>query len=162
MRRHMRPLSTSPSLRWITSLAGSVSVRASKYRPCRVEADARSSGFQEAQHGHGPPEKEQSAAIGGNVLVRTGTEAEEVPEFVVTSAEPGGRSRALEAAHRPVAAFDAPVVLLQPVVQVAAGPVPNPPAQLGADPPRVAVVAVGRDPVRRHPGDRLRRAEERL
>ena len=71
-------------------MAGSVSVRASKYRLCRVEADARSSGFQDAQHGHGPPEKEQSAAIGGDVLVRAGAEAEEVSELVVAAAEPGG------------------------------------------------------------------------
>src|SRR4051795_13022490 len=144
------------------SSTGSVSVRASKYRPCRVEADARSSGFQDAQHGHGPPEKEQPAAIGGNVLVRTGAEAEEVSEFVVTSAEPGGRSWALEAPHGPVAAFDAPVVLLQPVIQVAAGAVPHPFAELAPDRPRVAVVTVGRDPVRRHAGDCPGRAEERL
>ena len=77
------------------------------------------------QHGHGPPEKEQPAAIGGNVLVGAGAEAEEVAELIVASAEPGGRSRALEAPHGSVSAFDAPVVLLQPIVQVAAGPVPH-------------------------------------
>src|SRR3954468_8373825 len=113
-----------------------------------------SRGFQDAQHGHGPPEKEQPAAIGGNVLVRAGTETEKVAELVVAAAEPGGRSRALEAPHRPVSAFDAPVVLLQSVVLVAAGPVPPPAAQPGPDRPGVAVVAVGRDPVGRHPGDR--------
>jgi hypothetical protein len=91
-------------------------------------------------------------AIGGNVLVRAGTETEEVSELVVTSAEPGGRSRALEAPHRPVPAFDAPVVLLQPIIQVAAGPVPHPFAQLAPDRPGVAVVAVRRDPLGRHPG----------
>jgi hypothetical protein len=59
------------------------------------------------------------------VLVVAGAGAEEVAELVVTSAEPGGRSWTLEAAHRSVAAFEAPVVLLQPIVQVAAGPVPH-------------------------------------
>src|SRR5215213_8337666 len=94
--------------------------------------------------------------------VMAGAEAEEVAELIVAAAEPGGRSRALEALHGPVSAFDAPMVLLQLIVQVAAGPVPHTTAQLGPDRPRVAVVAVGRDPVRRHAGHRLRGAEERL
>jgi len=54
------------------------------------------------------------------------------------------------------------MVLLQPVVQVAAGPVPHPPAQLGLDRPGVDVVAIRRDPIRCHPSDRLGGAEERL
>jgi hypothetical protein len=44
-----------------------------------------------AQHGHGPAEEEQSAAVGRDVLVVAGAGAEEVAELVVTSAEPGGR-----------------------------------------------------------------------
>src|SRR5687768_16105253 len=92
--------------------------------------------------------------------MRAGTE--EVAELIVAAAEPGGRSRALEAPHGAVSAFDAPVVLLQSIVQVAAGPVPHRSAQLGPDRPGVAVVAVRRHPVRRHPGDRLGGAEERL
>ena len=50
------------------------------------------------------------------MLVTAGAEAEEVAELVVRSAEPGGRSWALEAPHRPVAAFDAPVVLLDGLI----------------------------------------------
>jgi hypothetical protein len=42
------------------------------------------------QHGRGPPEVEESAAIGGNVLMVAGAEAEKVMEFVVGLAEPGG------------------------------------------------------------------------
>ncbi len=68
--------------------------------------------------------------IGGDVLVRAGAEAEEVAELIVAAAEPGGRSRALEAPHRPASAFDAPMVLLYSIVQVAAGAVPHPAAQL--------------------------------
>ena len=62
--------------------------RASKYRLCWVEAGVWSSGFQEAQHGHGSPDKEQPAAIGGDMLVTAGAEAEEVAELIVAAAEP--------------------------------------------------------------------------
>src|SRR3954465_2243481 len=61
----------------------------------------------------------------------------------------------------PGIAFDAAGILLQPVVQVATGPVPRILAQRGADRPGIAVVAVGRDPVRRDAGHRLGGAEER-
>src|SRR3954447_7737066 len=61
-----------------------------------------------------------------------------------------------------MATFDAAVILLQPVIQVATGPVSHALAQRGADRAGVAVVAVRRDPVRCHPGHRLGRAEERL
>jgi hypothetical protein len=47
---------------------GSVSARASKCRLCWVEAGVRSSGFQEAQHGHGFPEEERPAAIAAPAL----------------------------------------------------------------------------------------------
>jgi hypothetical protein len=49
-------------------------------------------------------------------VVVTGARAEVVPEFVVPSTEPAGRSGALEAAHEPVSAFEAQVVLLQAIV----------------------------------------------
>ncbi len=121
-----------------------------------------SSGFQDGQHGHTPPKKEQSASVGGNMPVMAGARAEKVAQFVVGPAEPDGRSGALESPHGPVSAFDAPVVLLQPVIQVATGPVPHILAQLGPDRPGIAVVAIRRDPVRRDAGDRLGGAEERL
>src|SRR3954465_7999906 len=93
----------------------------------------RACGLQNGQHGRGPPEVEQSAAVGGNVLMVAGARAEKVAEFIVSATEPGRRSWALEAPHGSVAAFDAAVILLQPVVQVGAGPVPHILAQLGAD-----------------------------
>jgi hypothetical protein len=52
--------------------------------------DVRSCGLEEAQHGHCPAKEEQSAAVGGDVLVVAGAKAEEVAQLVVTSAEPGG------------------------------------------------------------------------
>ncbi len=46
--------------------------------------------MQDGQHGRGPPEEEQSASVGGHVLVMAGAEAEEVAQFIVSPAEPGG------------------------------------------------------------------------
>jgi hypothetical protein len=86
--------------------------------------------LQNAEHSCAPTEEEQSAAAGGNVLVVTGAGAEKVTEFVVTSTEPGGRLGTPEAAHRSVAAFDAPVVLFQSVIEVAAGSMADILAQL--------------------------------
>ena len=89
---------------------------------------------------------EQSLAVGGYVLVVAGAEAEEVAQFIVSPAEPGGRSGTFEAPHGPTAAFDAAVILLQPVVQVATGPVPHILAQLVADRPGIAERPICRDP----------------
>ena len=55
-------------------------------------------------------------AIGGNVLVRMRAGTEEVSQFIMAAAEPGGRSRALEAPHGAVSAFDAAVVLLDGLI----------------------------------------------
>src|SRR5688500_14606526 len=96
------------------------------------------------------------------MLVVTRAGAEDVSEFIVLPAEPGRRLGTFEAAHWSVAAFETPVILFQPVIEVAAGPVPHPFAELGPDRAGVAVVAVGRDPVGRHPSDCPGRAEERL
>jgi len=96
------------------------------------------------------------------MLMLARARAEKVAQFIVSATEPSGGSRTFEAPHGPVSAFDAAVILLQPVIQVGTGPVPHTLAQRGADRPGVAVVAVGRDPVRRDAGRRLGRAEERL
>src|SRR3954462_157157 len=142
---------------------GSVRARASKYSLCsRTCGNVPSRGFQDGQHRHAAAEEVESAAIGGNVLVVAGARAEKVAEFIVSATEPGGRSRAFEAPHRAVAAFDAAVVLLPPVVQVGAGPVPPILAQRGPDRGGVAVAAIRRDPVPRHSGHRFGGAEQRL
>src|SRR3954468_20188222 len=101
--------------------AGSVRARANKYRMCWDEANPGSCGLQDGQHGHTPPEVEQSASVGGNVLMVAGARAEKVAQLIVSVTEPGGRSGALEAPHGPVSAFDAAVILLQPVGQVGTG-----------------------------------------
>ncbi len=69
--------------------SGSVRTRASKYRLCWDEANPGSCGLQDGQHGRSPPEVEQSASVGGNVLVMAGAEAEEVAQFIVSATEPG-------------------------------------------------------------------------
>ena len=74
-------------------------------------------------------------AVGGHVLMEAGAEAEKVAQFIVSATEPSGGSGALEAPHGPVAAFDAAVILLQPVVQIPTGPVPHAFAECGADRP---------------------------
>jgi hypothetical protein len=51
--------------------------------------DVRLRGLQGAQHRYSLPEKERSAASGGNVLVGMGAEAKEVAEFIITPAESG-------------------------------------------------------------------------
>src|SRR6201996_2639180 len=96
--------------------------------------------------------KLKSAAGGWNVLGVTGSEAEVVAQLVIPATEPRGRSGALEAAHRPISAFQPAMVLFQAVVAVAAGPVAHFLAQLGPDRTRIAVVAIGGAPLRRHTG----------
>src|SRR3954464_7974587 len=112
---------------------GSVRARASQYRLSWDEANPGSRGLQDGQPGRGPLEVEQSAAIGGPMLMVAGARAEKVAQVIVNPAEPGGRSRAFETPHGSIAAFDAAVVLFQPVVQVATGPVPHIFAEFGED-----------------------------
>ena len=81
-----RSVSNGPGSR----LLGSVRTRASQCRLKWDEAHPGSCGLQDDQHGHTPPEVEQSAAIGGNMLMGAGAEAEEVAQFIVSATEPGG------------------------------------------------------------------------
>ena len=86
------------------------------------------------------------------MLVVTGSRTEVIAQFVMASTEPGGRSGAFKAVHRPVSAFQAAVILFQSVVSVAAGAMAYLVAQLGLDRARVTVVAIGCDPLWRHAG----------
>ena len=75
---------------WMTRLPDSVRARANKYSLCSQTCGAvPSRGLQDGQHGHTPAEVEQSASVGGYVLVMAGAEAEEVAQFIVGPAEPG-------------------------------------------------------------------------
>jgi len=88
---------------------------------------------EDCECGGGTTEMKPTTAVGGDMLVVPGAEAEEVAELVMASAEPLGGAEALEAAHASHAASDAAVVLFQAVVFVATGPMRNPSAQRGAD-----------------------------
>src|SRR4051812_24370455 len=94
IRNAQSPMAKTSGSRVVCSVGvttGSVRTRASKYSLCfRTCGDVPSRGFQDGQHGRGPPEVEQSLAVGGNVLVMAGAEVEKVAEFVVGPAEPSG------------------------------------------------------------------------
>src|SRR5215212_8245888 len=107
-------------------------------------------------------EVKQATAFGWDMLVVTGAGAKEVAQLVMASTEALRRGEAFEAAHTSDAAFDAAVVLLQPVVPVGAGPMRNPSAERGADRPRVGAVPVRGDAVGDQAGGGLGRAEEGL
>ena len=74
---------------------------------------------------------EEATASAGcrNVLVVTGSAAEEVAEFIVLSAEPVGRVMLLEAAHTSDPSFDPAMVLFKSIIQVDARPVADVAAQ---------------------------------
>jgi hypothetical protein len=74
--------------------------------------DVQSGGFQQAQYGRSAAKEVESAAVGGDMLMLAGAGAEEVTQLIVGLAEPASGTWTLEPTHRPVAAFDAAVILL--------------------------------------------------
>ena len=95
----------------------------------------------------------------GLVAVRLG--AEKASDLIKDATETCGGGEGFEAAHGPVALFNAPMVLLEMIVQVAVGPVHH---AVPGDLPNgawVSIVAIGGDPVGRLPGHRPRRPKER-
>jgi hypothetical protein len=75
----------------------------------------------------------QTAAVGGDMLVVTGAKTKKSAKLVIPSTEPVGGAEFLGAPHTSDPTFDAPVVLLEPVVFVCAGPMNNLPAQRRTD-----------------------------
>jgi hypothetical protein len=122
----------------------------------------RSSGLQQAHYGCSATEEVEPAVVGGNMLMRAGAGTEEVTQFIVASTKPVGRSWAFESTHGLVSTFDAAVILLQSIVEVAAGAVLHAFTQRRPDRTRITVVAVRGYPVRRHIGDCFGGLEERL
>src|ERR1700760_1952027 len=97
---------------------------------------------------------------GWNVLAHAGSAAQKVPKFVVATAISFGRWDALEAEHRSTSPLDAAVILLQTIIEVLIGSVPHARTKLCPDCPRIGIVAVCRDSIRDHSGDRLCRSKE--
>ena len=122
---------------------------------------AGSGGLQDGHYGRSAAEKMEPVAAGGNMLMRTGAGTEEVAQFIVAATEPVSRSWALEPTHRLVATFDATVILLQSIVEIAAGAMAHRLAQRRADRTGVAVVAIRGHPVRAEVGDGLGGLKER-
>jgi hypothetical protein len=124
----------------------------------------RLGGLQQAHYGRSATEEAEPAVVGGSMLMRAGAgaEEEEVAQFIVASTESVGRSWALEPTHRLISTFDATVILLHAIVEVAVGAVLHAFTQRRADRTRVTVVAIRGYPVRRHIGDCFGGLEKRL
>jgi hypothetical protein len=60
---------------------------------------------------------QQAAAVGGDGLVVAGAETEEIANLVMAAAEALGGGEALEPAHTSGAPFNAPVILLKPIIR---------------------------------------------
>ena len=74
-------------------------------------------------------EKMTASAACWNVLIVTGSAAEEVAEFIVLSAESVCRVMLLESAHTSDPSFDPAMVLFKAIIQVDARPVADVAAQ---------------------------------
>src|SRR3712207_9335356 len=118
--------------------------------------------LEDGERSAGATEVKQATAVGGDGLVVAGAETEEIAKLVMTAAEALGGGEALEPAHTSGAPFDAPVILLKPVILVGAGPVHDLPPERAADRPRVGAMPVGGDLIGRYTRGGLGRAEEGL
>jgi hypothetical protein len=87
-----------------------------------MQDESRLRGFQNCEHSRSTTEMQQAATAGRDRLIVAGGRAEAVAEFVVAFAEALGCGEALEAPHTACAAFHAPMILLQSVILVGAGP----------------------------------------
>ena len=83
-----------------------------------------------------------------DALIVMGAGTQEVAEFIILSAKALRRVMILETAHTSEASLDAAVSLFEPIVQVGARPVPDPPAQGRPNGPWIGPVPVGCRPVR--------------
>ena len=90
---------------------------------------------------------EHLALVGkGNLLLHRRTDPKELAHFIEGAAEARGLGHASEPTHGGIALFDATVILLQSIVEVAVGPVEHVTAQGLADGTRVGVMPIGRHP----------------
>ena len=87
---------------------------------------------------------------------------QEVPEFIMTSAEASCRVHRAEATHWTISALDSSMILLNAVVEILAVPVPDIRAELASNRTRVTVMPVRGHPGRSNTGDRFGRSKELL
>src|SRR5580698_7229566 len=89
--------------RWVScAIGGSVSVHANKHVLRSSSERGRSGNLQHVRNDSGTAKELQSSVSGGDLLIGSRADAEEVAQFIVASTEPLGRARALEPKHRPV------------------------------------------------------------
>ena len=110
-----------------------------------MQGASRLCGLKNCKHGCRAVKVDEATTVGGDRLIVARAGAEEVAEFIVAATEALRRDEALEAPHTSCASFDAPMILLEPIVFVRAGPMLNPPAECRADRPRVGAVPVRGD-----------------
>jgi hypothetical protein len=84
------------------------------------------------------------------------------PDLVEEATEACSGAEGFEPTRGPIALFDAPMVLLQMIIQVAVRPMDHPASKDVPNGAWVGIMAIGGDPVRSHPGHRPGRAEEGL
>jgi hypothetical protein len=115
-------------------LIGSVSRRASL---AKRDSGLRGflSGLHDAERNAGGFGESGATGDGGNGLLVATAATKKIAEFAVLSAEARGRLIGFEAPHTSDPPFDAAVILLEPVVQISARPVPDRPSERGADCP---------------------------
>ena len=80
--------------------------------------------------------------FGGDLLMGSGAETEEVTQLVVGAAKSAGRSWALEPAYRTVVAFDTAMILFKAVIQVLAVAMPDTCTQGGPDRAELSCLSV--------------------
>jgi hypothetical protein len=98
----------------------------------------------------------------GEVLVVTRPRPEKGTDLVEDATAACGGGEGSQPARRAIPLFNAPMILLQRVVEVAIRPVGHPLPKDVADGAWVGGMAIGGDALRCHPGHRLCRAEEGL
>ena len=91
-----------------------------------------------------------------------GIDVQEVPEFIMTSAEASCRAHGTEATHRTISALDPSMILLNAIVEILAVPVSDIRAKLASNRTRVTVMPVRGHPGRSNASDRFGRSKERL
>ena len=127
-----------------------------------MQGASRLCGLKTCKHGCRAAKVDEATTVGGDRLIVARAGAEEVAEFIVAATEALRRDEALEAPHTSYASFDAPMILLEPIVFVRAGPMHNPPAECRADRPRVGAVPVRGDALGGDASGGFGRAEEGL
>jgi hypothetical protein len=91
-----------------------------------------------------------------------GIGVQEVPEFIMTSAEASCRAHRTEATHRTISALDSSMILLNAVVEILAVPVSDIGAKLASNRTRVTVMPVCGHPGWSNASDRFGRSKEPL